>query len=320
ALEVIVDLKSSVFVNASVDTSIFIISRQPNKAQMVKIGEWPARTHNCVKTPEKSIRQADLLKMPDFCFNTNIEKVGFRITARIRNHSIPLSEFFEIRAGMKIRKEYVGKSKKDTRYKKFLLGNSVKPYSLTWDKKYVCYDKRLESNYTNQAFRDENLFLCDEKIFVRQVMGRERIFATIDRDKFYVDQSVYVLIPKDRRRLEYFLGVICSKLISYYFFNTISDRKETFPKIKGIQIEQLPVRPIDFLKPTDKSLHDKMVSLVFSMLSLHQELLLAKTDQEKTVLQRQITSTDRRIDELVYALYGLTEEEIKIVEGADEGK
>jgi type II restriction/modification system DNA methylase subunit YeeA len=56
------------------------------------------------------------------------------------------------------------------------------------------------------------------------------------------------------------------------------------------------------------------------MLDLHKTLPLAKTNQEKTVIQRQIDSTDRRIDELVYELYGLTEEEIKIVEGANDGK
>ena len=58
-----------------------------------------------------------------------------------------------------------------------------------------------------------------------------------------------------------------------------------------------------------------MVSLVTSMLSLHKKLPLARTDHEKTFLQREIDDTDRRIDELVYKLYGLTEEEIKIVEG-----
>ncbi|MHB8846309.1 MAG: hypothetical protein ACYC7L_16365 [Nitrospirota bacterium] len=36
---------------------------------------------------------------------------------------------------------------------------------------------------------------------------------------------------------------------------------------------------------------------------------------EKTALQRQIDATDRQIDQLVYELYGLTEDEIKIVEG-----
>jgi type II restriction/modification system DNA methylase subunit YeeA len=36
----------------------------------------------------------------------------------------------------------------------------------------------------------------------------------------------------------------------------------------------------------------------------------------KTFLQNQIDATDRQIDQLVYELYGLTEDEIKIVEGA----
>jgi hypothetical protein len=51
------------------------------------------------------------------------------------------------------------------------------------------------------------------------------------------------------------------------------------------------------------------------MLDLNKKLPLGKTDHEKILLQRQIDSTDRRIDELVYELYGLTGEEIKIVEG-----
>ena len=52
------------------------------------------------------------------------------------------------------------------------------------------------------------------------------------------------------------------------------------------------------------------------MLALHSKLEEARTDHEKTVLQRQIDATDREIDELVYELYGLTDEEIKIVEEA----
>jgi hypothetical protein len=40
-----------------------------------------------------------------------------------------------------------------------------------------------------------------------------------------------------------------------------------------------------------------------------------KTAHEKTSLQRQVDATDQQIDSLVYELYGLTEEEIKIVEG-----
>ena len=59
-----------------------------------------------------------------------------------------------------------------------------------------------------------------------------------------------------------------------------------------------------------------MVSLVESMLKLHKDLAAAKTPDAKTRLQRQIAATDNEIDQLVYELYGLTAEEIRIVEEA----
>jgi len=61
--------------------------------------------------------------------------------------------------------------------------------------------------------------------------------------------------------------------------------------------------------------HDRMVSLVDQMLSLHKRIHEARTPHEQTALQRQIEATDGQIDALVYELYGLIEEEIKIVEG-----
>ena len=61
-----------------------------------------------------------------------------------------------------------------------------------------------------------------------------------------------------------------------------------------------------------------MVGLVEQMLSLHKELAKAKTAHEKETIQRQIVAADRQIDELVYDLYGLTEDEIKIVEEATQ--
>jgi hypothetical protein len=52
------------------------------------------------------------------------------------------------------------------------------------------------------------------------------------------------------------------------------------------------------------------------LLELHPKLAGARTPQEKTALERQITATDTQIDALVYELYGLTKEEIALVEGA----
>jgi len=63
-----------------------------------------------------------------------------------------------------------------------------------------------------------------------------------------------------------------------------------------------------------------MVALVNQMLDLNKRLSETTLEHEKRVILRQIEATDRQIDELVYELYGLTEEEIKIVEEGTKEK
>jgi hypothetical protein len=76
-----------------------------------------------------------------------------------------------------------------------------------------------------------------------------------------------------------------------------------------------PIPHLDPDDPTDKATHDELVKLVERMLALHKQLNEAQIPQARTMLKRQIETTDRQIDRLVYQLYGLTEEEIRIVEG-----
>jgi hypothetical protein len=63
---------------------------------------------------------------------------------------------------------------------------------------------------------------------------------------------------------------------------------------------------------------ERLASLVERTVTLHRKLSEAKISQEKTIIQHQIEATDRQIDQLVYELYGLTEEEIKLVEKATQ--
>jgi len=77
----------------------------------------------------------------------------------------------------------------------------------------------------------------------------------------------------------------------------------------------LPISAIDFSNKSEKSIHDKIVSLVDTMLGLQKSLAGARTPEEKKVYERQILAADGQNDRAVYELHGLTEEEIKIVEG-----
>ena len=83
-------------------------------------------------------------------------------------------------------------------------------------------------------------------------------------------------------------------------------------------VERLPIRPIDFSDPADVARHDRMVALVQTMLDLHRRLPDAANPKTRDSLQRRIADTDREIDQLVYELYGLTEDEIALVEGRGE--
>jgi hypothetical protein len=68
--------------------------------------------------------------------------------------------------------------------------------------------------------------------------------------------------------------------------------------------------------PPTKRGHDRMVNLVQRMLDLHlRQQQAASSDATRDRLQREINVTDEQIDALVYELYGLTVEEIAIVEG-----
>ncbi len=74
----------------------------------------------------------------------------------------------------------------------------------------------------------------------------------------------------------------------------------------------LPLSPV--VEPDFSTPQYRIVDLVDRMLTLHKQLVEVKISQEKTIIQRQIDATDRHINQLVYQLCGLTEEEVRIVE------
>ncbi len=118
----------------------------------------------------------------------------------------------------------------------------------------------------------------------------------------------------EKHELIYLLGLLNSKLLRWYFPYISAPFRGGWFSANRQFLSQLPIRAINFSDPAEKAAHDKMVSLVESMLALHKSLASAQSPHEKERLERQIESTDGQIDRLVYELYGLTDEEIRIVE------
>jgi len=135
---------------------------------------------------------------------------------------------------------------------------------------------------------------------------------SFDINGIYSNDKTSVIASEDF----YLLGLLNSKVCDFIMHMIASTKQDGYYEYKPMYLSQLPIRIIDFSNPTDAARHDKMVGLVETMLELHRSLAAARTPAEKQMLQRQIETTDGQIDALVYELYGLTEEEVRIVEGA----
>jgi adenine-specific DNA-methyltransferase len=207
--------------------------------------------------------------------------------------------------------EYVKEGDKPgNKWSPLLRGSLINRYKLLWDNDYwILYGNWLA------APRDKAIFEVPIKIMVRQTS--DSIIASIIEGVFYARNNLHLLLSKQNNcDLRYILAIINSRLMDYCYSIMNPEKGEVFAEVKKQHVERLPIRPINFQKTSDKFLHNRMIVLVSSILEQNKKLLLAKTDQERISFQRQITAMDKQIDQLVYELYGLTEDEIKIVENA----
>jgi type I restriction-modification system DNA methylase subunit len=162
----------------------------------------------------------------------------------------------------------------------------------------------------------EDIFLLPEKIFFRRV--GDRLIGSIDIEKKFALNTLVVISPKADcpYNLRFVLALFNSRLLNFYYVNFLKSSKKVFSEIQARQVEQLPFPSIDFSHNTDRAALDRIVTLVDSMIALHKQLAAANSAAQGAILQRQIVATDAEIDRLVYDLYGLTTEEIALVEGA----
>jgi hypothetical protein len=163
------------------------------------------------------------------------------------------------------------------------------------------------------------------KIVFPDICKGPRFF--LDRDAFYLANTAYCLGVDDL----YLLGILNSKVF-WFSIGNISipfgiRAGEYRYRLIYQYMEKVPIRTINFGDPGDKGRHDRVVALVERMLELnkrkhHVAAAFRPPDRgvrlkaDATDLERDIAATDAEIDNLVYELYGITDEERKIIEGA----
>ena len=156
----------------------------------------------------------------------------------------------------------------------------------------------------------------EPKLAIRKIIA-PKLVCTWLPGPIVLDQSIYVAIAASEEGLSllYLLGILSSSIGGWYLQRKNSIYDTLYPWFTKEQLANFPIKKLNLSNAADKSSHDQMVKLVEQMLALHKRLAAAKTPPEKTSLERQIAVTDAQIDRLVHRLYGLTAEEIQIVEG-----
>jgi hypothetical protein len=296
-----------VFRDAVVETIVFTVQNRKPDGHEVEIVDFDNKA--MVSKTHKIPQQVYLSTHKNaFLVTADMEAVGLK--QRLDHIGMTLGNITNINQAIALKydrsKSLFTESRADN-YKPVLDGRNINRYELSWGGQYLAYD--VENIH---SCKRTDIFETSGKIFFRRV--GDRLIATYDDEQFYALNTLVVitLTLQTEISLKYLLGLINSKLLNFYYVKYLKSTKKVFSEIQARQLAQLPIRLINFSDPTEKAAHDKMVLLVERMLALHKQS--ARTPQEKEMIRREIESTDRAIDALVYELYGLTEDEVKIVE------
>ncbi len=313
-----VNLPYDIF-GAWVDTSVFVLLKRPSPtiwprtiACKVILKTFPKR-HRITSASEieEGLRSANFIEWfanDEDEFLTYADSIATRLIYKIQSNSKPLKEFADVQRGVTPFNLTDSPTHATSRP---AFNGTVRRYSIEQKNVlYIRFDDTLAEPKPERYFKGPRLLL-------REMISRQfRLQAVKVTETFVTNKSMQsILVLSHFPDINYLLGLINSNLISWYFLHRSNiAQRDDFPKIVLKETRSLPIRPIDISNPADKNRHDQIVNLVQQMLDLHKRLPRAKTAQDKTILQRQIEATDKQIDRLVYELYGLTDEEIKIVE------
>lgn len=179
----------------------------------------------------------------------------------------------------------------------FIKGADIKRYSISFSNNYLKHNWK-EFLDEKDTFRfSQDIMRRAPKIIYRQTSNK--IVAAIDYNQNFNDKTVHIIVNKDGNNfdLKAILAILNSKMMNYFFQSFKEEEGRAFAQVKTVDIKNLP-----FMFP-NREIESELSAVVDKILSNQLE------DIDTTELETQI-------NQLVYLLYGLTEEEIQIIEKA----
>ncbi len=252
------------------------------------------------------VNQDIFLEQPFYRFNISMDENFDKIKEKVFKDNIKLNEVLKVQEAIKTgddKKFISDKIKENFNNQKILLkGRDIERYFIL-NERYINYD--IE-NLKRPG--KEEIFNLPKKFYIRRIGNK--IISVLDDKQRYAVHTLYtgVLINKNYF-YEFMLALLNSSLFSYLYSNLYPFKGNVFPEIRIGNLGELPIKKIE------KEKQKEIVKLVNIILDLNKQLqkTLANSDRWGSV-KKEIKKTDKEIDEKVYELYGLREEEIRIIE------
>lgn len=175
--------------------------------------------------------------------------------------------------------------------KKWLWGEDVTRYNLTWNgKEYIDYCNGI-ANPRNPSF------FVGKRMLVREITNPS-IFAALIEIEAYNDPSIIIVKESRDYPIEILVGIMNSKLATFFHFNhSPKATKGAFPKILVQDIKEYPLPKVNL---DERKI---LMRLVDDVTTIKKGKSIADT-----------SALENQIDFLVYHLYGLTYDEVLIVD------
>jgi hypothetical protein len=309
SLRKIIEFTYNVFDRATVKTTILLLSKEMIQDNVFEV----ATTDKAVDLEQltfKKLHQDTFRRTYKLIFDLSIGEITEKIKQTIRRHGIELGNAFKLSFGLKTGDDskFLSLSQKTVDHKPLLRGKNIHRYFFTFDGEFVWYVPAMMRTHRKTARPGTADRFEQPKVLIRDT-GNE-LQGTFDDEHYYV-KDVLVVLDADRnaQKLKFLMGILNSRLMKFYY-------ETSFPTlhVQRDELASLPIRTIDFSSPADKAQHDKLVALVNNMLELQKKYHETRMERDKELYARQIEIVDAQIGRLVYDLYGLTEEEVKVVE------
>ncbi|MFA5782143.1 MAG: TaqI-like C-terminal specificity domain-containing protein, partial [Bacteroidales bacterium] len=287
------------------DTLIFRFSNKKKSEDTYKInvGEFGKETQT--KTNKEYLHD------PEYQFlyesSDNASKILNKIFSSKKCK--PLGDIAETTSGFGGKSTEITDIRKNQKQIKVIRGRSIQKFSNVTP----YYFEFKKENITGRT-TDQKKLGAKEKVLLRKT--GYPIIATYDESGIYPEQSLYFIFNnKSKNSLKYFTALINSKLFQFVYINRLVTNKDSTPQLKKVDLDKFPVLVCDVENQTEKIKHDEIVKLVDLLLKLNLEKQTTKLQSNIEQLQTRIDYCEDEINKLVYELYGIKKDEIKIVEG-----